>query len=379
MVRSTRKRFGVIFSGGTAAGMNVTLEFLSRFCDAEGAALIGFKYGWTGLIKNDIINITMSSTLGIGLEAGGTYLGSCSKVNVFNHNGKDYSKICYETYKSCRLDGIFVLGGDGTNRQANEMNEKYPDMKFIWISATLDRDVVGCDDTIGFHTAVENSAKVIVSMANDSVTMRRHSITECMGRHTGFVALHGALEAHRIKPNVVDMLLVPEIEFDLEAICNRISQATEPLNIVISEGIVLPDPIEMDSDNLVENQEKSARIVGHHRDLANTCKKLVAILEPHSNLPIKTAIVGYMQRTGHLSSADIFLAEHCAKLAVSEALNGEQSMAIIFQESAFKAIPMQELVNINKNAGNRKQEAFLADSAIKVIPDALSAAAFRKI
>ena len=154
------KRFGVIFSGGTAAGMNATLEFLCRFSRKEGAKLIGFKYGWSGLIQNDTVEVTMRTTRGIALTAGGTFLGSCSKVNVFNHDGQDYSEICYQTYNALRLDGIFVLGGDGTNRQANELNEKYPDMKFIWISATLDRDVAGCDDTIGFHTAVENAADV---------------------------------------------------------------------------------------------------------------------------------------------------------------------------------------------------------------------------
>ena len=233
------KRFGVIFSGGTAAGMDATLEYLCRDCSKEGAELIGFKYGWNGLIENNIVNINMASTRGIGLESGGTYLGSCSKLNVFNHHGKDYSEICYQTYKSRRLDGIFVLGGDGTNRQASELNAKYPDMKFIWISATLDRDVVGADDTIGFHTAVENSANVISSMARDGKTMFRHTITECMGRHTGLVTIHAVDRALRQFPDIsIDMVLVPEINFDINAICNRFSQAQTPLNIVISGYII---------------------------------------------------------------------------------------------------------------------------------------------
>jgi len=117
-----QKRFGVIFSGGTAAGMNATLEYLCRYARKEGAKLIGFKYGWTGLIRNDTVEVTMKTTRGIAFEVGGTSLGSCSKVNVFNHDGNDYSEVCYQTYNSLRLDGIFVLGGYGTNRQANELN-----------------------------------------------------------------------------------------------------------------------------------------------------------------------------------------------------------------------------------------------------------------
>lgn len=364
-----QKRFGVIYSGGTAAGMDATLEHLCRYCFKEGAELIGFRYGWKGLIENNIVPISISSTMGIGLKSGGTYLGSCSKINVFNHNNKDYSEICYHTYKARRLDGIFVLGGDGTNRQANELNEKYPEMKFIWISATLDRDVLGCDDTIGFHTAVENSANVIASMAIDGRTMARHTITECMGRHSGLVTIHAVDNALRQYPNIsIDMVLVPEIEFNIDAICNSISLAPCPLNIVISEGISLED----------DTSEPEA-IAGHHKDLANTCRKLAAILQPHSVLPIKTAIVGYLQRTGPLSSADIFLAEHCAKLAVKEAIYQEKSMAIVFHDSAFKSIPMKDLVEINKNAKDKKKEKLLTDPVVNVIRDQLSAGAFREI
>ena len=310
----------------------------------------------------------MASTLGIGLTPGGTFLGSCSKINVFNHNNKDYSEICFQTYKSRRLDGIFVLGGDGTNRQANELAEKYPEMKFIWISATLDRDVVGCDDTIGFHTAVENAAGVIASMANDGQTMYRHTITECMGRHSGLVTIHAVDLAIRKYGISVDMVLVPEVEFDIDAICNRISQTPYPLTIVISEGIILDG-----------SENEPEKIAGHHKDLANTCKKLEAILQNHSNLAIKTAIAGYLQRTGELSSADMFLAQHCAELAVREAILKKQSMSIVFEGGAFKSLPMKELVEKNKGAYDKKKKIFLTDPVVTVIQDQLSAAAFREI
>ena len=105
-------RFGVIFSGGTAVGMNATLEHLWRYCYRVGASLIGFGHGWEGLYKNDFVHIDKDYIHQIGLKSGGAPLGSCSKVNIFNINGKDYSKICHTTYLSLRLNGIFVLGGD---------------------------------------------------------------------------------------------------------------------------------------------------------------------------------------------------------------------------------------------------------------------------
>lgn len=372
-----QKRFGVIFSGGTAAGMNATLEYLCRYARKEGAKLIGFKYGWTGLIRNDTVEVTMKTTRGIAFEVGGTSLGSCSKVNVFNHDGNDYSEVCYQTYNSLRLDGIFVLGGDGTNRQANELNEKYPDMKFYWISATLDRDVAGCDDTIGFHTAVENAAEVIASMANDGKTMNRHVIIECMGRHTGLVTIHATDLAIRKYGIGIDMVLVPEIPFDLPAICNRIANTPYPLTIVMSEGIEIPIPDDMASCKKTRNSKHPA-IIGHHIDLANTCRKLIAVLQPHTSVPIKSAIVGYMQRTGHLSSADTFLAEHCAQLAVREAMAQSESKAIIFRNGAFTAVPMHELAELNKNSGELKRQAFMDDAILSVIADQISAASFQK-
>lgn len=373
-----RKRFGVIFSGGTAAGMNATLEYLCRFSSKEGAELIGFKYGWTGLIRNDTVEVTMRTTRGIAFEVGGTALGSCSKVNVFDHEGKDYSEVCYQTYNSLRLDGIFVLGGDGTNRQANELNEKYPDMKFFWISATLDRDVAGCDDTIGFHTAVENAAEVIASMANDGKTMNRHVIVECMGRHTGLVTVHATDLAIRKYGVNIDMVLVPEIPFDLPAICNRIANTPYPLTIVMSEGIEIPISESMTGTTKSDKNNKRHTIIGHHIDLANTCRKLIAVLQPHTNVPIKSAIVGYMQRTGHLSSADTFLAEHCARLAVREAMQQDESKAIIFRDGAFTAISMHELAELNKSSANLKRQAFMDDAILSVIADQISAASFQK-
>lgn len=371
-----QKRFGVIFSGGTAAGMNATLEYLCRFARKDGAKLIGFKYGWTGLIKNDTVDVTMRTTRGIGLTAGGTFLGSCSKVNVFNHNDNDFSEVCYQTYNALRLDGIFVLGGDGTNRQASELNEKYPDMKFIWISATLDRDVAGCDDTIGFHTAVENAARVIVSMANDGKTMGRHVIIECMGRNTGLVTIHAADLAIRKCGVKIDMVLVPEIPFDLPAICNRMANTPDPLTIVISEGIT--DPLMEKVFIPVSTENSEPAIVGHHADLAYTCRKLAAVLQPHSELPIKSAVAGYLQRTGDLSSADLFLAEHCAQLAVREALSKKDSKAIIFKDGAFTSVSMKKLADTNKSSMDAKRKAFMNDPVLSVIYDQISAAAFRR-
>lgn len=372
------KRFGVIFSGGTAAGMNATLEYLCRYSALNGAEIIGFRRGWLGLIQNDTVETTLKTTSGIGLTSGGDFLRSCSKVNVFNHNGQNYSNVCYQTYKSLQLDGIFVLGGDGTNRQANELSQTFPDMKFIWISATLDRDVSGCDDTIGFHTAVENAADVISSMARDGQTMNRHVIIECMGRHSGLVTAHAVDLAIRKYKAHIDMVLVPEIKFDLPAICNRIKHSNYPLTIVISEGIT--DPMMDKTVEVLEPENaEEPEIVGHHADLAYTCRKLSAVLAPHTDMPIKSEVAGYLQRSGHLSSADLFLAEHCAKIAVTEAINAQESKSIVFKDNSFCAVPMAELAAANKNSSETKRDIFMKDAVIQVIHNQLAAAAFTKI
>lgn len=370
-----QKRFGVIFSGGTSAGMNATLEYLCRYSNRESAKLIGFKRGWLGLIHNDTIEINMDNTRGIAFRSGGDFLGSCSKVNVFEHNGKDYSQVCYQSYQALRLNGIFVLGGDGTNRQANELNEKYDDMKFIWISGTLDRDVPGCDDTIGFHTAVENAAEIISGMVSDGKTMYRHVIIECMGRNTGLVTLYATDLAIRKYHANIDMVLVPEIPFDLQAICNTIAHATHPLAIVISEGIT--DPL-MEETVKSNDTPQDSKIAGHHADLAYTCRKLKAVLDKYSELPIKSEVVGYFQRTGKISSTDIYLADNCSRLAVKEAISGNESKAIIFKDGIFKSISMKELAVPKEVAQKLKKEAFMKDAILPVLYDQISAASFGK-
>ena len=363
------KRFGVMFSGGTSASMHAIAEYLARHCTIQGAELFGFKQGWLGLIRSEYVPLTIESTRGIGLRPGGALLGSCTKVNVFNHEGHDYSQICCETYRALRLDAIFVLGGDGSNRQANELSQKFKEMRFVWISATLDNDVVGCTYTNGFDSAVRNAAAKIACMANDGQTMGRHTITECMGRHSGHVTIHAVDLALRQHPDIkVDIILVPEIPIDIKAICNRMSQTQRPLNIVISEGITWTN-----------ETKKEEAIAGHHKSLADTSKKLSAILQKYTRLQIRTETIGYCQRTGPVSTADCFLAENSAKLAVQTAFSCDKSMSVVFNDGAFKAIPMEELVHMNENADAVKQKTFLADPVVYILRDQLNAGALHPV
>lgn len=204
-----------------------------------------------------------------------------------------------------------------------------------------------------------------------------------MGRHSGFVTAHATDLAKRKYPIKVDMVIIPEIEFDLEAICNRISQTPYPLTIVISEGIKIPEEMLPEGEGDKKNDEEE-KIAGHHAKLANTCEKLMHILLKYSKMDIRTEIAGYRQRAGDLSSADTFLAEHFAELAVKKAVESEESTAIVFHERSFKAIPMKEMVRMNKPQNpdsdpdeifRRKREMLLSDSVITSIKDQLSAAA----
>lgn len=366
------KRFGIMNSGGAAAGMNATAKAVFDNLNGKDAELIGFKHGWKGLIHNDAMILTKDDFAKDGNISGGHILGSCTKTNVFEYvcpemgfeESTDCSEICHQTYLSRRLDGIFVLGGDGTSRQANRLAEKYPDMKFYWISATLDRDIIGTDDTIGFHTACENAAGAIISAYYDGLTMNRHMIVECMGRESGLVAIYATALA-MVKGVNVDVLLIPELPFDLNALRNRIRMAQKPLLIVIAEGITW--------DN---KQNEKETIDGHHVDLAQTCRKVKGELMRFSSKEIKTMVAGYIQRTGPLSMADVALAENCAKVAVEKAFKEKQSFAVVFKDLSYTTIPLEELVKLNTDVSlEDKRKSLFEDPTVRRVLDQLAAGA----
>ena len=333
-----RKKVAVMCSGGTAATMNALVSYVYYLCNLFGIEVYGIRNGWRGLVDDDVIKIAKKDIFGIASIPGGTFLHSCTKFNTFDHDGQDLSKRAYQVYKQHSFSAIIVLGGDGSAKHANHFSNVYPDMKFVWISATLDRDVWGTEHTNGFYSAARNAVESAMAMILDSITMQRHCFVEMMGRNAGDLTAYVASCLYR-QQFPINLVILPEFDFDLEKVKKMFQESTTPLVVLISEGIKLPGD--------VEEEEVTA---GHHKNLANTCEALKELLKSKSQLPIRTMTVGYPQRAGRIAGKDRVEALRSAWKAVkfiSSCAEIPESAAVVREAGSYRTIQLSELVDMN--------------------------------
>lgn len=324
-----KRRVGVLLSGGVAAGMNALLEELVNLLDRKDTEIVAFLHGWSGLVNNEHILLTPSSIEYIS-NIGGGAIGSCTKVNVFDYQGRDCSKDCEKNYNELKLDTIFVLGGDGSLRQADELSEKTK-MRFITLPCTMDRDVIGTKESIGFYTAVKEAKRSIVINTNDADCMNRISISEVMGRGSGAVAAYATYAA--IEEVHVDILLIPEKPYSKKKLIDYINNAKNPLSIVIAEGI---------------GNQASQSMNGIHVQLAGVAEQLAEELKQNTGKNFKANVCGYGQRSANASDADKLLAKLFAQKAATVFLKKQKNVAICYNNNSFYALDLAHIATLNR-------------------------------
>lgn len=332
-----KKRVGILLSGGAASGMNAAVQAFVFLLTSLEYEVIGFKAGWSGLMNNDYKILTPKSVFKIA-NFGGGILQSCTKVNVFDQNGQDRSIDCEKVYSDLELECIFVLGGDGSIRQANELSQKTL-MQFITVPCTMDMDVVCTQETIGFHTAVNEAARVIVAMSRDGYCMGRSVVIEVMGRSSGAVATYATAAA--LESGIkVDFLIIPEIPHRIQNIADTLKNKKTPSVIVIAEG----------ASTTVQLQSPS----GIHQQLAGTGEKLAEDLQKLTGKTFKATGCGYCQRSGQTTDTDIFLANQFAQVAVEEFDRGNSNVSICYIDHAFVPVQLSDVAKANTNTTTSK-------------------------
>ncbi|MDR2939460.1 MAG: ATP-dependent 6-phosphofructokinase, partial [Clostridiales bacterium] len=217
-------KIGILTGGGDAPGLNAVIYAFTRAClysmDCE---LIGYKFGYRGLYKNDFIPLSLSNTSGI-LHKGGTFLYSSNKDNLFEYtveeNGKqivkDVSDKAIENMKGEGVNALVVLGGDGTLTSARDFSRK--GVNVIGIPKTIDNDLGSTESTFGFDTAVNIVTENLGRLHTTAESHHRVMIVEVMGRSSGWITLHSGLAGS------ADVILLPEYPYSLDKIVEKINQ-----------------------------------------------------------------------------------------------------------------------------------------------------------
>ena len=284
------KRISVVTSGGDAPGMNAAIRAVVRIAYSKNFQVVGFERGWEGLLTNTFRQLTPRSVGGI-LQLGGTILRTSRSPQFRKREG---IKKAAETLALNNVDGLIVIGGSGSFRGALELSKETP-VLIVGIPATIDNDVFGTDETIGFDTAVNTAVNEIDKIRDTAISHERVFIVEVMGRKRGFLALTVGLTVG------AEIILIPEVEHEKENIFKTLEENSAKGKksgiVVVAEGIA-------------------------------GISELAREIEENTGAEVRLSILGYAQRGGNPTARSRLLANLFANKAV-ELLSKEQGSRIV--------------------------------------------------
>lgn len=223
-------KIGVVTSGGDAPGMNAAIRAIVRYAIPRDLEVVGIERGYSGLIAGETVPLDLRS-VGRIIHLGGTILKTSRCPEFKTHEGIQKGA---EILKDKKIDGLVVIGGDGSFKGAVELN-KFSGIPVVGIPATIDNDVAETDETIGFDTAVNTAVAAIDRIRDTALSHERIFVVEVMGRDRGFIALEVGLTVG------AGVILVPEIEFSVDEVCESLMTYQErgkSMSIIVAaEGI----------------------------------------------------------------------------------------------------------------------------------------------
>ncbi len=294
----------MVTSGGDAPGMNAAIRAVVRLAAWNDIEVIGFERGWEGVIQNRFRKLDSRSVSGI-LHLGGTILRTSRCPEFKTREGLERAA---KTLAGNDVDGLVVIGGDGSIRGAHELS-KLTDAGIVALPASIDNDVYGTDETIGFDTAVNTALNEINKIRDTAVSHERTFIVEVMGRRRGFLAVEVGLTAG------AEIILVPEVEYDeekvLEILKENAAKGKRSSIIVIAEG------------------------VGKTRSLADVIERKVGV-------EVRVSILGYVQRGGSPTARSRYLACIFAEEAVTLLLEGKGDRVVGIQKGEVTSVSLED-------------------------------------
>ena len=304
------KRIGLVTSGGDAPGMNAAIRAVTRVAHSEGLEVMGFEHGWDGLITNRFRELTPRNVGGI-LHVGGTILYTSRSPEFRKPEG---IRKAADVLALNNVDGLVVVGGDGSLRGALELS-KVSNALIVGVPATIDNDVYGTEETIGFDSAV-NTAIVEIDKIRDTANSHdRIFIVEVMGRMRGFLALTIGLTVG------AEVILVPEVEYSLESIVRT-------LEVNGAKG-------------------KKAGIIVAAEGIGDT-HKLMREIEKKAGVEVRLSVTGYAQRGGNPTARSRLLANLFGNKAVQLLLNKQGKMMACLENGKVTSIDLKQVCSNEK-------------------------------
>lgn len=344
------KRLGILTGGGDCPGLNAVIRAVAKTAFYRyNIEITGIANGFGGLIENETMLLDDSHVSGI-LHRGGTILGTTNRDNPFRYpveteDGEtvytDVSDHAIANLDRAGIDGLVVVGGDGSLYIAHELHKK--GVPLVGIPKTIDNDLAATDTTFGFDTAVKTATDAIDKLHTTAESHHRVMLLEVMGRNTGWIALHSGIAGG------ADVILIPEIPFSygpvIEKIQWRRKRGKNFSIVVVAEGAAIPEGDQVYRSQVCDNPLLDklggvAAVIGHQI----TCL---------ANLETRVTVLGHLQRGGTPTAFDRNLGTRFGVSAVELALNAEWGRMVCLRGgeicSATLADAVSELKRVDPN------------------------------
>lgn len=303
------KKIGVLTSGGDAPGMNAAVRAVTRSAIRMGMQVYGIRRGYNGLINGDVIEMNERSVSDI-IQRGGTMLYTARCPEFRTEEGVNKAK---DKCKELGLEGIVVIGGDGSFRGAADLSAK--GILCVGLPGTIDNDISCTEYTIGYDTAMNTAMEMVDKLRDTAQSHDRCSVVEVMGRGAGFIAVNTGVACG------ATYVITSEVPYDLDVIAKKMLESRKTgkqhFIIIVSEG------------------------VGHSDEIART-------LQEKTGIEARTTILGHVQRGGSPTVRDRVVASQMGYYAVNLLSQGIGNRVVGMQNNKIVDYDIQEALSMKK-------------------------------
>jgi ATP-dependent phosphofructokinase / diphosphate-dependent phosphofructokinase len=334
---SNVRKIAVLTGGGDAPGLNAVIRAVVKASFNAGVSVVGLEDSFDGLLDaSRTRHLTPRDVTGI-LRLGGTILGTTNRGNPFEYPSDaaeghvDYSSRVVDTFHRMELDALIVIGGDGTLQIAHQFY--LMGIPIVGVPKTIDNDIWGTTSCFGFDTAVCFAADAIDRLHTTAEAHRRIMVVEVMGRYAGWIALHAGIAGG------ADVILMPEIPFDIDKIAARLREresfGARFSIVVVAEGAAPP------GGALTLVQQAHA---GHVERLGGVGAVVAAALQEKTGKETRHVVLGHLQRGGAPTSFDRVLATRFGGKAVELVTRGVFGKMVANNPPDIVPIPLGDVV-----------------------------------
>jgi ATP-dependent phosphofructokinase / diphosphate-dependent phosphofructokinase len=322
-------RLGLLTGGGDCPGLNAVIRAIVRKgIDSYDDELVGFRDGWKGVLEDSFDQLTVESTRGI-LPRGGTILGS-SRTNPFRR--EDGVQLIRDTFARNDLDGLIAIGGEDTLGAALRLHAE--GVNVIGVPKTIDNDLGATDVTFGFDTALHVASEAIDRLHTTAESHHRILVVEVMGRHAGWIALHAGVAGG------ADVILIPEIPFDIDDVCRLIQRRHgrgRPFSIVVAAEGATP------KEGTMTVSAGQLDEFGHPR-LGGIGHRLEQEIERRTGFETRATVLGHVQRGGTPTAFDRVLATRFGLAAIDAAHERAWGMMTALRATRIELVALADAV-----------------------------------